>query len=400
MTATPPSPYVVTVNASCGDLWKGKTPLLGSLDFELTERCNNNCIHCCINLPEDDIAQQQELSTDDLKRILQEAATLGALSVRFTGGEPLLRNDFVDLYLFARKLGLSVMLFTNARLITPEIADLLVRVPPRELIEVSVYGMTEESYEAVTRVKGSYAEFRNGVEILISRNIPFVVKTALLPPNRDEMKQFEDWASTIPAMVGLPSCAMFFDLRCRRDSPARNRQINRLRITPEEAIAFLSQNREGYCRSMLEFCSRFMQVPGAVLFGCGAGFGGCVDAYGMLQPCLLLKHPKTAYDLKKGSIKDALTRFFPGLRELKATNPEYLSRCARCFLKGLCEQCPAKSWTEHGTLDTPVEYYCQLAHARAVDLGLIIQGENAWKVINGRDRILAFSKRINTGDEK
>ena len=38
------------------DVWRGKRLLLGQLDSELTERCNNNCIHCCINLPEDDVA--------------------------------------------------------------------------------------------------------------------------------------------------------------------------------------------------------------------------------------------------------------------------------------------------------------------------------------------------------
>ncbi|MEI8183897.1 MAG: hypothetical protein WCG29_14460, partial [Desulfomonile sp.] len=43
----------------------------------------------------------------------------------------------------------------------------------------------------------------------------------------------------------------------------------------------------------------------------------------------------------------ALEQSFPKLREIKASNPEYLARCAQCFLKGLCEQCPAKSWMEH-----------------------------------------------------
>ena len=67
----------------------------------------------------------------------------------------------------------------------------------------------------------------------------------------------------------------------------------------------------------------------------------------------------------------------PRLRELRATNPEYLRRCARCFLKGLCEQCPAKSWAEHGTLDTPVEYLCEVAHAQARWLGWL-RGRRAW----------------------
>jgi MoaA/NifB/PqqE/SkfB family radical SAM enzyme len=96
-------------------LWQDRRPLLGRLDMELTERCNNNCIHCCINLPADDqAARERELSTAQIIAILTEAASLGCMTVRYTGGEPLLREDFEELYLFARRLGLKVLLFTKS----------------------------------------------------------------------------------------------------------------------------------------------------------------------------------------------------------------------------------------------------------------------------------------------
>src|SRR3989338_8038473 len=139
------------------DLWKKTKPLLSRLDIELTERCNNNCLHCYINLPQDDLeAENKELSTDEIKDILKEAVSLGCLTARFTGGEPLLRMDFEELYLFARRLGLKVLLFTNAILVTHHLAELFSRIPPLEKIEVSVYGMKKTSYEAVTRVPGSF----------------------------------------------------------------------------------------------------------------------------------------------------------------------------------------------------------------------------------------------------
>ena len=385
---------MVTAPASSHRVWKDRAPLIGRLDMELTERCNNNCIHCCINLLEDDKARLREMSTDEVMRILTEAVALGALSVRFTGGEPLLREDFSEIYLYARKLGLKVMLFTNARCITPEIADMLALVPPLEKIEVTVYGMTRESYEAVSRSPGSFDEFRRGIDLLLERKIPFIVKGAVLPPNRDEMEPFEEWAATLPGMDKAPSYSIFFDLRCRRDSSEKNRLINTLRAKPRDGVSILSRNRESYLKSMREFCSKFMRPPGDSLFSCGAGHGACVDAYGMVQPCLMLRHPSVVYNLKSGSLKDALTRFFPAVREMKATNPDYLSRCARCFLKGLCETCPAKSWMEHGTLDTPVEYLCEVAHEQARDLGLILEGEKAWEVKDWEERIRRFSKNI------
>ena len=383
------SAYVNRVNMARDRLWKKRSPLLGSLDLELTERCNNNCIHCCINLPrEDDGARMRELSTITIKEILSQAAALGALSIRFTGGEPLLREDFIDLYLHARRLGLKVLLFTNARLITPELADLLARIPPLVKIEVTVYGLKPESYEAVSRVPGSYAEFRRGIGLLLERNVPFVVKGALLPPNYAEMESFEAWAATLPAMDKPPGYSLFFDLRGRRDSSTKNRQIQSLRLKPEDGIAILKRNDEAYIKEMGEFCGKFMGPPGDRLFSCGAGYGACVDAYGMLQPCLQLRHPEMVYDLHNGSLKEALTNFFPRLREeTRALNPDYLARCARCFLKGLCEQCPAKSWAEHGTLDTPVEYFCRVAHFQAMDLGLLRAGECAWEIENWEGRI-------------
>jgi radical SAM protein with 4Fe4S-binding SPASM domain len=381
--------YVTKLMTDRSSLWTDRKPLLGSLDMELTERCNNDCIHCCINLPADDSAAwERELSTMEIDGILTEAASLGCLTVRFTGGEPLLREDFEELYLFARKQGMKVLLFTNATLITPELVGLFARIPPLEKIEITIYGMTQRSYEGVTRKLGSFDAAWRGINLLLEKSVPFVVKGALLPPNKGEIEEFEAWAATIPWMDKPPSYSMFFDLRCRRDLEQKNRLIRKLRLSPQEGLRILTRRRERYIKEMKEFCSRFTRPPGDKLFSCGSGLGGgCVDAYGGFQPCMMLRHPDTVYQLKGGSLRDAVTSFFPRVRQTKAENPDYLARCARCFLKGLCEQCPAKSWMEHGTLDTPVEYLCEVAHAQARYLGLLEDGEMAWEVEDWKGRI-------------
>lgn len=383
------SPFFVENRAHDTPLWRDRRPLIGRLDMELTERCNNNCIHCCINQPaDDDASRTRELSTQEIEDILTEAAALGCLTVRFTGGEPLLRDDFEELYLLARKLGLKVMLFTNARLITPYLAELFAHIPPLEKIEITVYGMKKASCEAVTRVSGSYEESWRGVNLLLENRVPFVVKGALLPPNMREMEAFETWAETIPWMDKPPSYSMFFDLRCRRDSKAKNQHIKNLRLSPKEGLRVLTRRPEKYLRDMKEFCTKFTRPPGDTLFSCGSGLGGgCLDAYGNFQPCMMLRHPDTVYELKTGSLKDAMTAFFPKIREMKAQNPDYLAHCAKCFLKGLCEQCPAKSWMEHGTLDTPIDYLCEVAHVQAEYFGLLAQGEKAWDVKDWQERI-------------
>ena len=108
----------------------------------------------------------------------------------------------------------------------------------------------------------------------------------------------------------------------------------------------------------------------------------------------MLRYPDLTYDLKRGTLREARTSVFPRLKEMRAANRLYLERCARCFLRTICEQCPAKSWSEHGTLDSPVDYCCRVAHAEARFLGLVVEGERAWEVQDREERINNLKRRI------
>jgi radical SAM protein with 4Fe4S-binding SPASM domain len=371
------------------------TPALPHLDVELTERCNNACLHCYINLPVSHPTQALELTTAEWQDIFRQAANLGALTIRFTGGEPLLRPDFSELYLSARRLGLKVILFTNARLITPELAALFARIPPLEKVEVTVYGLTSASYDAATCAPGAYLEFRRGIDLLLEHRVPFIVKWALLPPNRHEWDNFQQWAATLPWTEYPPGASMQFDLRTRRDSPTRSHLIERLRPTPEEAAAYLARDEDRYRREMAQFCARFTRPTGDSLFTCGAGHSLCVDAYGRIQGCMMLRTPELTLDGRASSdaLAHALNDLPARLGALKAAHPTYLERCARCYLRGLCQSCPARSWMEHGALDIPVEYHCQVAHAQARYLGLLAEGELAWQVTDWQSRISSLSSK-------
>ena len=373
--------------AGPGALWTGCRPFLTSLDVELTERCDNRCIHCCINLPEHDHeARERELSTDRVLGILDEAAALGGLLVRFTGGEVLLREDLEPIYLYARRLGMRVTLMTNARKLTASFAEVLARVPPREPLEVTAYGMHAESYEAVSRVRGSFAEYRQGLDLLDAYGIPYLVKGTLLPPTLDELDELEAWAATRPVARERAGLIYWLDLRVRRDNPDANRRISALRLDPEEGVAFLARHPQAKAALRAEAVVQFIE-PSDLLFTCGIGGRPCLDAYGRLQPCLTLRAPQVVYDLADGSLREAVTEFFPALRALRAQDPEYLRRCARCFLSGICDQCPSKSWAEHGTLDTPVEYCCEVTQAKARFIGLLEEGELPWDVVDGKERV-------------
>jgi radical SAM protein with 4Fe4S-binding SPASM domain len=380
--------FVVRKTFESARLFEGNPPLLPHIDIELTERCNNSCIHCYINLPENDSnAKNSELSTDQLKDVLDQSAALGALSVRFSGGEPLLRKDFTEIYIHARKLGMKVKLFTNARLITDELADLFVALPLLNKIEISVYGMHRASYEAVTRVKGSYDEFRKGVARLLDRGIPIILKFVPLLPNRTDREEFDNWIADLPGK-NKPTTVSFLMLRTRRDSEDKNRLIKSLRPSIEDQVSFFTQYKKEYCKNMSQYADNFFFIGGDRLFKyCGAGKTATMDAYGKFQMCMLLRHPEMTFDSTKNTLRDIITKVFPRLRETKANNQAYLRRCARCFLLGFCDQCPGYSWSEHGTLDTPVEYLCQVTHAHMRLLGLLKEGESAWEVADWKERV-------------
>ena len=390
------SPYVAPADARSPGLWRKRAPLLRELEIELTERCNLRCVHCYINRGEKDRrAASRELDAAAVGRVLEEAAALGCLDVKFTGGEPLLRPDFEEIYLKARRLGLKATILTNATLLTPRLARLFAAVPPLEKIEVSVYGARRATYESVTRRPGSYAAMRRGLRLLARYKIPHVLRMAVLPGNRADLPELEAWAAGLPWTDRPLPKVTSLTLRGRRDGDARNEKIKALRLTAAEETAILARDPGPFIEELRGFLGRFGGPPGDKLFTCGAGRGrACLDAYGRLQPCLLLRAPEATSDAAAG-LRLALTEAFPRLRTARAKSRAYLARCARCFLKPLCEQCPAKSWIEHGRLDEPVESLCRAAHAQARLAGVLREHENAWEVRRWRSRLARLNKGVN-----
>ena len=226
-----------------------------------------------------------------------------------------------------------------------------------------------------------------GVDLLIKYGIPFVV-TGVFPQNRHEFSELEAWTSSISGME-KPGMLLNYELRARRDNPEKNRKIVKFRLDPSEIVAAYSKY-PNFVDEMRQFCSKFLRPANDRLFSCGAGFKICVDSFGYAQMCLLLRHPETTISLREASLKSVMSDYFSKFRELRGKNYEYLHRCAVCFIRGLCDQCPAKSWMEHGSLDTPVEYLCEIAHATARHLGLLHGNERAWQISNGEERIAKF----------
>ncbi|MGA9349078.1 MAG: radical SAM protein [Anaerolineae bacterium] len=338
-----------------------------SFDLEITARCNNDCRHCYINLSAGDrAAQAQELTVAEIADIADQAVKLGALWCLLTGGEPLLRLDFADIYLALKRKGLLVSVFTNATLVTEEHARLFRKYPPRD-VEVTVYGVTRETYEAVTRKPGSFDKFMRGLNTLFDTDVRVRLKAMALQSNLHEF-------DAIAAFCRARTKDFYrFDpqLHLRFDGDAqRNEEIRAERLTPAEIVALERADPERFnalqkkCDTLIN--DDFAHIGCDHLFHCGTGSGSFNVSYdGLFRLCSSLWHPDCVYDLRKGSLTDAWHNFVPRVRDTRSNRREFLEKCRVCPLINLCLWCPAHAYLETGEMDMPVSYFCEVAHARA-----------------------------------
>jgi radical SAM protein with 4Fe4S-binding SPASM domain len=337
-----------------------------TFDLETTARCNLNCRHCYINLPAGDkAAKRRELSPAEIGRIAGEAASLGAIWCLITGGEPLLRKDFFETYLALRKLGLLVSLFTNATLVGREHVRFFKKYPPRD-IEVTVYGVTQGTYEGVTRVPGSFEAFRNGLDLLLGSGVKVRLKAMALNSNRRELPAIADFCRS--RTKDFFRFDPFLHYRFDRD-PGRNAEIEAERLKPGEIVALERADGVRF-RAMEEKCGQLIVPDFAAsgcrhLFRCDAGQRNfVVGADGNFRLCSSLHHPGCLFDLRSGSLAEAWASFVPRVLSMTSERPAYLEKCARCPIVNLCLWCPAHADLETGVLDEPIDRFCQVAHAR------------------------------------
>jgi radical SAM protein with 4Fe4S-binding SPASM domain len=319
--------------------------------FDITSRCNLRCVHCYIqgvNLGED-------LTFQEICNILDQIADEGCLWLLITGGEPLVRPDFKDIYQYAKRKGMFVTLFTNGTLLTPEIADFLAELAPFA-IEITLYGMSAETYESVTGVPGSFERCRRGIELLLERNLYLRLKSMIFSTNRSDLEAMKQYAESI----GVPfrfDCA----LNARLDGSL---EPTKLRLSPEDIVA-LDLADEERVKEIRIFFDRFSHVPASDrLYTCGAGLNSFhISSTGRLGVCGVSREP--GYDLRRGSFHDG---FYHAFAEVRARKRTRYSQCQTCELKGVCSQCPAWGLLEHGDPEAKVDFLCQLTHLRVAAL--------------------------------
>ena len=341
-----------------------------SFDLEITARCNNDCRHCYINLPAGDRkAKVAELSVTEIGEIADQAVKMGALWCLITGGEPLLRPDFPEIYLTLKRKGLLVSVFTNATLITEAHVALFKKYPSRD-IEITVYGVTRETYEAVTRRAGSFNRFMNGLNLLLESGVRVRLKAMAIQSNLHEQAAIAAFCRerTKDYYRFDPQLHLRFD-----GNETRNGEIRAERLAPEQVVALETADETRF-NALTENCDtlindEFTHYGCDHLFHCGAGNGSFSVSYdGQFRLCSSLWAPGTTYDLRTGTLEEAWNDFVPAVRDLRSQRKEFLETCRKCALVNLCLWCPAHTHLETGEMDGTTPYFCQVAHLRAENI--------------------------------
>jgi len=332
-----------------------RLPLEGSID--LTYRCNNDCRHCWLRIPSDSSEKKAELTFAEIRKIADEAKKMGCRRWFISGGEPMLRPDFLEIFDYLTGDSNAYSINTNGTLITPKIAKLMAR---KGVKMVALYGATKEVHDHITRNPGSFEATMRGFRYLKEASAGFTVQ--LIPMN-DNYHQFKDMVKLAESLskhyrVG----AVWLYLSACADKE-RNAEIKRQRLPPKEVVELDKPDL-----SYEEWMRR--EDP-----GCGNLnkddylFASCIakrrdfhiDPYGKMTFCCFIKDPSLRYDLRNGSFQDCWDNFIPSLATKVKVIEEYKKNCGSCEFKKDCCFCPVYGYLEYRDFNHKVEYLCAVA---------------------------------------
>lgn len=343
-----------------------------SASFELTHRCNFSCVHCYLG-DQQTIRQHRhrELDTNTILSLLDDMVASGTLFLTLTGGEPMLRPDFSEIYTRAVCNGLLVSVYCNGSMVTDEIIDVFVKYPPR-IVEITLYGATQKTFEAITQKPGSFTACMDGIEKMRRAGVRLRLKTMVMNLNREELTVMWDMAeemdlsfrhdcSIIPV---LPNEDNGGSSNIRDKGKNGTKSTLGFRLTPEQAAqADFSQYKVSEAlRKTANLEIPFGEPSSCKLFTCGASRASYhLTPYGRMQPCVIT--PQMSVDIIENNLGllEGFRKVYGKFATLSAT-ADFL--CSTCRDKKFCTGCPAGFVLETDRAETAASFYCQYTECR------------------------------------
>lgn len=321
---------------------------LYSVIFELTPRCNFNCVHCYLN----EHHASKELSYDEIIEIIDILYDNEVLFLTFTGGDIFTRADFIQIYMYAKKKGFIIELYTNGALITDEIIEVFKQYPPL-LVDISLYGSCEETYYKVTNVKGAFNKVLQNIQKMLDAKIRVSVKAPVLNLYYDELPQIKNIAEDfgVPFRTG-------FEIFPSIDNDDSVQQYG---VSISDALRHEFAEFEKRPRTFgedydVEIVDLVKERP---LFRCKLGRASCaIDYEGRMCPCMSFRH------VGKRLTRENFERIWSGFRDYPRMRASETYKCLRCKAYDFCDICPAMMQFVHGDLEHIDEHFCVSAKAR------------------------------------
>lgn len=346
-----PSAYAALIRAA-----EGAGGLL-ALQLAVTERCNLRCSHCFWSRQ-----LHPGLELARYRSLLAEAAALGGLFLKITGGEPLLRPDLLDIVGAARAQAFAVSIDTNGTLLSPALGRALGELGLLE-VGVSLHAADAASHERITGVRGSFDAALAGIRTLRSNGIRVRIKCSVLA------EAAGGWRG-LPALAARLGCSLSLDplIFPREGAPADAASSAALASSAapsdeqEEALR-LQHAVEGAAGSKPSPRSRSADGPAPAQEDpgarppCGAGTWSVdVRPDGEVRPCTQWARPLG--DVCQESL---VTIWARTRREVGPLRRDAVCGCSQCEHFARCGQCPALQERLQGDWRTPTPLVCRRA---------------------------------------
>lgn len=318
--------------------------------FELTERCNFSCKMCYIHKN----SCSDSLTARDWIDIGESAVKNGTVFLLLTGGEPLIRPDFPEIYSSLRRLGMLVSVNTNGYLIDDGIFRLFEKEPPLRL-NITLYGTSEEAYYRLCGVRG-FERVVGNIRRLREAGIQVRLNGSLTPYNCDDIPGMYRIAEELG--VTLKATAyMFPPVRVQRENFGEAPH----RFSPERAARMQLLCREQYLTP--EQLAHSSIVPNE-LDDCTDGSGDKIRCRagkssfwithdGRMLPCGMF--PWDGFSLSELGFEAAWRAVRNACDEIRMP-----TKCASCTLKDRCTACAAGCIAETGTTEIVPKYICEM----------------------------------------
>lgn len=316
-------------------------PRLAGLQFELTSRCNERCIHCYI--PNGKKNTGFDMSFGKFKYILDQYADMGGLHVTLSGGEALMNKDILKMLRYCRERDMQISLLTNLISLKDEHIPVLKEVN-LSLIQVSLYSMDAELHDMITTVKGSFEKTKAAIEKLHAADIPVQISCPVMKANKEGYDKVMQYAKSLKMKSQTDYIMM-----AQADLDTAN-LANRLSISEtEKVIRDIIAYDVDYKETTLEQeplssipIEEYAEMP-----LCGAGVNDlCVTVNGDVYPCAGWQDYVVG-NVFKQSLKD-IWENSPKLAEVRKVKHKDFAKCITCEARDYCSMCLVRNYNESG----------------------------------------------------